>query len=111
MRMNAARLEALDQPPPPEIAKLVRSLPRVETQPVVITDSILAASFGRSRVIVELPANPSPEWREAAAKLPLDRIARRIGKESTVKIHRPDGSTITPASPAELAAAATGATP
>ena len=109
MRMNAARLEALDQPPPPEIAKLVRSLPRVETQPVVVTDSILAASFGRSRVIVELPANASAEWRDATTKLPLDRIARRIGKESTVKIRRPDGSTITPASPAELAAAATGA--
>jgi uncharacterized protein YyaL (SSP411 family) len=111
MRMNAARLEALGQPPPPEIAKLVRSLPRVEIQPVVVTDSILAASFGRSRIIVELPANPSAEWREAAAKLPLDRIARRIGKENTAKIRRPDGSTATPASPAELAAAAAGAKP
>jgi uncharacterized protein YyaL (SSP411 family) len=111
MRMNAARLEALGQPPPPEIAKLVRSLPPIETQPVVITDTILAASFGRSRIIVELPANPSPEWREAAAKLPLDRIARRIGKENTAKIRRPDGSTATPASPAELVAAAAGPKP
>jgi len=105
MRMNAARLEALDQPPPPEMAKLARSLPPIGTQPVVVTDSILAASFGRSRFIVELPANPSPEWRETAAKLPLDRIARRIGKDNTAKIRRPDGSTVTPATPAELAAA------
>jgi uncharacterized protein len=111
MRMNAARLEALGQPPPPEMTKLVRSLPPVQTQPVVATDSILAASFGRSRVIVELPANPSPEWREAAAKLPLDRIARRIGKEGTVKIRRPDGSTMTPASPAELTTTVAGTRP
>lgn len=111
MRMNAARLEALGQSPPPEMAKLARSLPPVGIQPVVVTDSILAASFGRSRIIVELPANPSTEWREAAAKLPLDRIARRIGKESTAKIRRPDGSTVTPASPAELATAAAGAKP
>jgi uncharacterized protein YyaL (SSP411 family) len=111
MRMNAARLEALGQPPPPEMAKLVRSLPSVETQPVVITDTLLAASFGRSRTIVELPANPSAEWREAAAKLPLDRISRRIGKDGTAKVRRPDGSAITPASPSELAAAAAGAKP
>ncbi|MEK7952832.1 DUF255 domain-containing protein [Luteolibacter soli] len=105
MRMNAARLEALGQPPPPEMAKLARSLPPLESQPVVVSDSLLAASFSRSRVIVELPANPSAEWREAAAKLPLDRIARRIGKGATAKILRPDGSTVTPANPAELAAA------
>ncbi|MCW1926420.1 DUF255 domain-containing protein [Luteolibacter arcticus] len=111
MRMNAARLEALGQPPPPEMAKLARSLPPAGIQPVVVTDSILAISFGRSRAIVELPADPSPEWREAAAKLPLDRIARRIGKESAVKIRRPDGTTATAATPAELAAAVGGPKP
>lgn len=111
MRMNAARLEALGQTPPPEIERLTRSLPSAAGQPVIFTDSILAASFGRSRVIVELPANPSAEWLEAAAKLPLDRIARRIGNDHTVKVRRPDGSTVTPANPAELVAAAAAAKP
>ncbi|MCW1887741.1 DUF255 domain-containing protein [Luteolibacter flavescens] len=105
MRMNAARLEALGQPSPPEMAKLASSLPRPEIQPIVVADSILAASFARSRVIVELPADPSAEWRDAATKLPLDLIARRIGTGSTVTVHLPDGTKVTPANPADLAAA------
>lgn len=105
MRMNLARLEALGQSPPPELMPLVRSLPPIADFPVVFTDSILATSFARSRVIVELPANPSAEWREAAAKLPLDRIARRLGKGNGVKVWRPDGSFSTPATPAQLAGA------
>ena len=106
MRMNAARLEALGLTPPPEIAPLIRSLPPIADRPIIFTDSILATSFVRSRVMVELPANPSTEWREAAAKLPLDRISRRIGKGGAASVQRADGSKATPASPAELAAAA-----
>jgi uncharacterized protein YyaL (SSP411 family) len=103
MRMNVARLDALGQPPPPAIAGWIDSLPAFASYPVVFTDSILAASFGRSRTIIELPADASAEWREAACRLPLDRIARRIGKGATATARQPDGSVIPVASPAELA--------
>ena len=103
MRMNLARLQALDQPPPPAIAPWIRSLPAFADYPVVFTDSILATSFARSRVIVELPADPSPEWRDTACRLPLDRIARRIGKGRDARIVHPDGKSSPLASPAELA--------
>ena len=102
MRMNLARLDALGQPPPPAIAPLLRSLPDFASYPVVFTDSILATSFARSRVIIELPATASAEWREAASRLPLDRIARRIGKGATVIARQPDGSEIPVATPADL---------
>lgn len=102
MRMNLARLDALGQPPPPAIAPLMRSLPAFANYPVVFTDSILATSFARSRVIVELPAAPSAEWREAASRLPLDRIARRIGKGTTAVARQPDGSESPVATPADL---------
>jgi uncharacterized protein YyaL (SSP411 family) len=103
MRMNLARLEALGQQPPPAIAAWIHSLPDVANYPVVFTDSILATSFARSRVIVELPADASPEWREAACRLPLDRVARRIGKGNTAVARRQDGSEIPIESPASLA--------
>ena len=103
MRMNLARLDALGQPPPPAIAPLLQSLPAVANYPVVFTDSILATSFARSRVIVDLPASPSAEWKEAASRLPLDRIARRIGKGGTAIARQPDGSETALATPADLA--------
>lgn len=103
MRMNLARLDALGQPPPPAIADLLKSLPAVANYPVVFTDSILATSFARSRVIVDLPANPSAEWKDAASRLPLDRIARRIGKGGSAIARHPDGSETPVASPADLA--------
>jgi uncharacterized protein YyaL (SSP411 family) len=102
MRMNLARLDALGQPPPPAIAPLLRSLPDFASYPVVFTDSILATSFARSRVIIELPAAASAEWKEAASRLPLDRIARRIGKGTTVIARQPDGSETPVATPADL---------
>jgi uncharacterized protein YyaL (SSP411 family) len=102
MRMNLARLDALGQPPPPAIAPLLRSLPDFASYPVVFTDSILATSFARSRVIIELPATASAEWKEAASRLPLDRIARRIGKGATVIARQPDGSETPVATPADL---------
>ena len=37
-----------------------------------------------------------------AARLPLDRIARRIGKGATVIARQPDGSEIPVATPADL---------
>ena len=103
MRMNLARLEASGQHPPPSLAPWLTSLPRFDEFPVVFTDSILAASFARSRVIVELPENASPEWREAACRLPLDRVARRFGKDAAVKVMKPDGTETTVDSPAALA--------
>lgn len=105
MRLNAARLSALGHALPPEIAPLVRSLPMVAELPVICTDSIAAISFERSRVIVEIPANASAAWREAAARLPLDRIARRIVTADAVSVILPDGSRVTPGSPEELATA------
>jgi uncharacterized protein YyaL (SSP411 family) len=105
MRMNLARLEALGQSPPPALKPWIRSLPPIANFPVVFTDSILATSFARSRVIIELPADASPAWREAAAKLPLDRIARHLGKGTSAKVRRADGSEIPVADPAALAAA------
>ncbi|WP_240963804.1 DUF255 domain-containing protein [Luteolibacter luteus] len=104
MRMNIARLEALGQSPPPTLAPWLSSLPKFEDFPVVFTDSILAASFAASRVIVEIPENASPEWREAACRLPLDRVARRFGKEPAARILQPDGSKIPVTSPESLAA-------
>jgi uncharacterized protein YyaL (SSP411 family) len=106
MRMNLARLDALGQSPPPELLPLVQSLPPIADYPVVFTDSILATSFARSRVIVELPAGAAAEWREAAAKLPLDRIARRLGKGGTARVLLPDGSAVPVESPAALRDAA-----
>lgn len=103
MRMNLARLDALGQPPPPSLADLMRSLPAIADYPVVFTDSILATSFARSRVVVDLPAAPSAGWKEAASRLPLDRIARRIGKGGKAIARQPDGSEIPVASPADLA--------
>lgn len=105
MRMNLARLAALGQSPPPALTKWLDSLPDFAAFPVVYTDTILAESFGTSRRIVELPAHPTPEWREAACRLPLDRIARRIGKGPDARILHPDGSQSTVGSPAALAAA------
>ncbi len=102
MRMNLARLAALGQPPPPSLLPWLSSLPEIEKFPVVLTDSILAASFSRSRVIVELPADASAEWREAACRLPLDRVARRFGKEGEVSVVNPDGSRSPVAAPAGL---------
>lgn len=104
MRMNLARLLALDQPPPPTIAPWIRSLPAFTDYPVIFTDSLLATSFARSRAIIELPADPSPEWRDAACRLPLDRIARRIGKSTEARIVHPDGKSSPLANPADLSA-------
>jgi uncharacterized protein YyaL (SSP411 family) len=103
MRMNLARLAALGQPPPPAIARWTESLPDLASYPVVFTDSLLAASFARSRLLVELPADPSPAWREAACRLPLDRVARRIGKGSAALVRQPDGTEIQVDSPDALA--------
>lgn len=103
MRMNIARLQALGQSPPPTLVPWLTSVPKFEDFPVVFTDSFLAASFAASRVIVELPENASPEWREAACRLPLDRVARRFGKEPAARILQPDGSKIAIESPAALA--------
>ncbi len=111
MRMNLARLAALGQPPPPVLLPWLSSLPRIDAYPVVLTDSILAASFARSRVIVELPENPSAEWRETACRLPLDRVARRIGREKGAFVVSPDGSRSPVASPAALAEAIPGGLP
>jgi uncharacterized protein YyaL (SSP411 family) len=102
MRMNLARLAALGQNPPPSLAPWMSSLPPFAELPVVFTDSILAASFARSRVIVELPQQASAEWREAACRLPLDRIGRRLGKGTAPKLIKPDGSESPLESPAAL---------
>ncbi len=102
MRMNVARLAALGQSPPPALAPWLSSLPPFAEQPVVFTDSILAASFARSRAIVELPQQASAEWREAACRLPLDRISRRLGKAAAPKLIKPDGSEVPLESPAAL---------
>lgn len=102
MRMNLARLAALGQNPPPALQPWMTSLPPFAELPVVFTDSILAASFARSRVIVELPAQASAEWREAACRLPLDRIGRRLGKAAAPKLIKPDGSEVPLESPAAL---------
>jgi hypothetical protein len=106
MRMNLARLAALGQNPPPPLAPWMTSLPPFAEIPVVFTDSILAASFARSRVIVELPSQASAEWREAACRLPLDRIGRRLGTATAPQLIKPDGSKVPLESPAALAALA-----
>lgn len=103
MRMNLARLDALGQPPPPAIAGWISSLPEFATYPVVHTDSILAASFGRSRTIIELPSSASADWKDAACRLPLDRISRRIGKGESPVARMPDGKVIPLESPAAMA--------
>ena len=103
MRMNLARLDALGQPPPPAIAGWISSLPAFAAFPVVFTDSILAASFGRSRTIIELPADASADWKEAACRLPLDRIARRFGKGAEALARYPDGKAVPLESPAAMA--------
>lgn len=104
MRMNLTRLQALGQSPPPTLVPWLTSFPKFEDFPVVFTDSFLAASFSASRVIVELPENSTPEWREAACRLPLDRVARRFGKEPVARIILPDGSKKPIESPQSLAA-------
>lgn len=106
MRMNLARLQALGQAPPPTLAEWSTVLPDYSLQPVVHTDTMLAESFGASRRIVELPANPTPEWRDAACRLPLDRIGRRISTSTTARVVHPDGSETTIEHPAALANAA-----
>jgi len=111
MRMNLARLEALGQSPPPTIAPWIRSLPPIAAYPLFFTDSILAASFARSRVIVDLPEKASPEWRDAASRLPLDRIARRLTKAPEVKLRGPDGSEATITDPAEMTRSMSSGTP
>jgi uncharacterized protein YyaL (SSP411 family) len=103
MRMNLARLQALGQSPPPTLAPWLGSFPKFEEYPVVFTDSFLAASFAASRVIVEIPEKASPEWREAACRLPLDRVARRFGKEPVPRILQPDGTKKPIESPESLA--------
>ncbi|MCW1916396.1 DUF255 domain-containing protein [Luteolibacter sp. GHJ8] len=102
MRMNLARLEALGQPPPPALAPWLRSLPAFTTVPVIFTDSILAASFSRSRMVVHLPRNASEEWKEAASRLPLDRIARKLSSASGPKSVGPGGTEIPLSAPADL---------
>ena len=102
MRMNLARLEALGQSPPPALAPWIRSVPPFTALPVIFTDSILAVSFARSRIVVSLPEDASPEWREAACRLPLDRIARRIGKVPAAKAIGPGGKVIPLGNPAAL---------
>ena len=102
MRMNLTRLEALGQTPPPALAPWLRSLPPFTAAPVIFTDSILAASFTRSRVVVHLPENASEEWKEAACRLPLDRISRRVGKVPVLKATSPDGKEIGLETPASL---------
>lgn len=102
MRMNLARLAALGQPPPPAISPLVSSIPSQTLSPVIYTDSILATSFARSRVILELPANASDEWKLAASRLPLDRIARLMGEGPKARLRLPDGGSRELNSPAEL---------
>ena len=104
MRMNLTRLEALGQTPPPALAPWLKSLPPFTAAPVIFTDSILAASFARSRIIIHLPENASSEWKEAACRLPLDRIARRVGKFPELKAVDPDGRQIGLESPASLEA-------
>jgi uncharacterized protein YyaL (SSP411 family) len=104
MRMNLTRLEALGQSPPPALAPWLRSLPPFTAVPVIFTDSILAASFTRSRVVVHLPENASPEWKEAACRLPLDRIARRVGRVPAAKATDPGGKEIPLETPAALEA-------
>ena len=104
MRMNLTRLEALGQTPPPALAPWLRSLPPFAAAPVVFTDSILAASFARSRVVVHLPKNASPDWKEAACRLPLDRIARHAGKVPAPKAVMPGWKEILLESPADLEA-------
>src|SRR5690606_5632091 len=93
MRMNLARLEALNQTPPPAIRPWLTSLPALGSFPVIYTDSILAASFARSRVIIDLPDNAGDEWKVAAARLPLDRIARRLSPVDQPRVRLNDGST------------------
>ncbi|WP_193214093.1 DUF255 domain-containing protein [Luteolibacter marinus] len=102
MRMNLARLDSLGQPPPPAIAPWMTSLPPMGIFPVICTDSILATAFARSRVILELPADASAEWRDAVTRLPLDRIARRIGTANAVSARRPDGSVMVIQDPGDL---------
>jgi uncharacterized protein YyaL (SSP411 family) len=102
MRMNLARLEALGQTPPPALAPWLHSLPAFTVAPVIFTDSILAASFSRSRVVIHLPENAPEEWREAACRLPLDRIARDAGKVPAPKAVRPGGEEIPLETPASL---------
>jgi uncharacterized protein YyaL (SSP411 family) len=104
MRMNLTRLEALGQTPPPALAPWLKSLPPFTAAPVIFTDSILAASFARSRIIIHLPENASSEWKEAACRLPLDRIARRVGKFPDLKAVDPEGRQIGLESPASLEA-------
>ncbi|MDB6077932.1 MAG: hypothetical protein JWO82_1679, partial [Akkermansiaceae bacterium] len=104
MRMNLARLQALGQEPPPALAPWLLTLPDYQSLPIVYTDSILAASFGLSRVIVDLPQNASPEWKQVASRLPLDRISRRIGTGSTPKLRFANGSSKDIASPEVLKA-------
>lgn len=111
MRMNLARLEALNQSPPPSIRPWITSLPAFGNVPVIFTDSILAASFGRSRVIIDLPDDASDEWKAAAARLPLDRISRRLSPVDEPRVRLNDGSTKTPATPEELRTLVLSATP
>jgi uncharacterized protein YyaL (SSP411 family) len=102
MRMNVARLKALGQDPPPALEPWLRTLPNYGTLPVVFTDSILAASFSLSRVIVDLPAGASEEWKKTASMLPLDRISRRIGTGSAAKLRFANGSSKEIATPDAL---------
>lgn len=102
MRMNLARLESLNQTPPPAIQPWITSLPAFGNFPVIFTDSILAASFARSRVIIDLPENAGDDWKESAARLPLDRISRRLGPGGELRVRLNDGTTRTPATPEEL---------
>ena len=111
MRMNLARLAALGQSPPPALTPWLRSLPPIAEAPVVFSDSILAAAFARSRVIIQLPENAGPEWREAACRLPLDRIGRSLAKVPAAKLLRPDGSAIALENPAAIEALARPALP
>ncbi|WP_367873720.1 DUF255 domain-containing protein [Luteolibacter sp. Populi] len=111
MRMNLARLAALGQSPPPALAPWLNSLPPIADAPVVFTDSILAAAFARSRVIIQLPENAGPEWREAASRLPLDRIGRSLAKVPAAKLLRPDGSSLALENPAAIEALARPAVP
>ncbi len=102
MRMNLARLDALNQPPPPAIRPWITSLPAFGNFPIIFTDSILAASFARSRVVIDLPNGIDGEWKEGAARLPLDRIARRLGSISEPRVRLADGDEKIPATPEEL---------
>ncbi|BCX49416.1 thioredoxin domain-containing protein [Haloferula helveola] len=105
-RLNLSRLAALGFQTPPALHPWTESIPPIDENPVIYTDSINALAHGKLRHRIAVgPDAPAP-MADAIAALPLERFERRSARQpgGTVEIIGPDRQASTLTTVAEIKA-------